>query len=31
MGWSGTNWIIVAQDMNKWRDSVNTGKNLRVS
>jgi hypothetical protein len=30
MGWSGLNWIDVAQDRDQWTDLVNTILNLRV-
>jgi hypothetical protein len=30
MGWSGMDWIDVAQDRDQWRALVNTVMNLRV-
>jgi hypothetical protein len=30
MGWGGTDWIDLAQDMDQWRDVVSTVMNLRV-
>jgi hypothetical protein len=29
-GWSGMNWIDLAQDMDQWRALVNTLMNLQV-
>jgi hypothetical protein len=31
IGWSGTDWIDLAQDRVQWRTLVNTVMNLRVS
>jgi hypothetical protein len=31
IGWSGTDWIDLAQDRDQWRALVNTAMNLRVS
>jgi hypothetical protein len=31
IGWSGLDWIHLAQDMDRWRALVNTVMNLRVS
>jgi hypothetical protein len=31
LGWGGTDWIDLAQDMDQWRALVNTVMNLRVS
>jgi hypothetical protein len=28
--WEGVDWIILAQDTEKWRAVLNTAKNLRV-
>jgi hypothetical protein len=30
IGWSGVDWIDLAQDRNQWRAPVNTVMNLRV-
>jgi hypothetical protein len=30
IGWSGMDWIDLAQDGDQWRDLVNTVMNLRV-
>jgi hypothetical protein len=30
IGWGGMDWIDLAQDMDQWRDLVNTVMNLRV-
>jgi hypothetical protein len=30
IGWDGMHWIELAQDMDRWRDLVNTVMNLRV-
>jgi hypothetical protein len=30
IGWDGTDWIDLAQDMEQWRDIVNTAMNLLV-
>jgi hypothetical protein len=30
IGWDGTDWIDLAQDMDQWRALVNTVMNLRV-
>jgi hypothetical protein len=30
MGWSGVDWIDMAQDRDQWRALVNTVLNLRV-
>jgi hypothetical protein len=30
IGWSGVDWIDLAQDKEQWRDLVNTVVNLRV-
>jgi hypothetical protein len=30
VGWSGVDWIGLAQDMNRWRALVNSVLNLRV-
>jgi hypothetical protein len=30
MGWSGADWINLAQDRGQWRTSENTAMNLRV-
>jgi hypothetical protein len=30
VGWGGTDWIAVAQDLDQWRALVNTVMNLRV-
>jgi hypothetical protein len=30
IGWGGMDWIVLAQDRDKWRALVNTGMNLRV-
>jgi hypothetical protein len=30
IGWDGMDWIELAQDMDQWRDLVNTMMNLRV-
>jgi hypothetical protein len=30
MGWSGVDWIDMAQDRDQWRALVNTVMNLRV-
>jgi hypothetical protein len=30
IGWDGMNWIDLAQDMDQWRDLVNTVMNIRV-
>jgi hypothetical protein len=30
MGWSGLDWIDMAQDKDQWRALVNTVLNLRV-
>jgi hypothetical protein len=31
IGWSGMDWIYLAQDRDQWRAVVSTGVNLRVS
>ena len=31
LGWGGIDWIGLAQDRDRWRASVNTVMNLRVS
>jgi hypothetical protein len=31
IGWSGIDWIVVAQDRNQWWAFVSTVMNLRVS
>jgi hypothetical protein len=30
IGWSGMDWIDLAQDRNQWRALMNTAMNLRV-
>jgi hypothetical protein len=30
MGWGGMDWIVMAQDRNKWRALVNAVMRLRV-
>jgi hypothetical protein len=30
IGWDGMEWIELAQDMDQWRDLVNTVMNLQV-
>jgi hypothetical protein len=30
IGWDGMDWIELAQDVERWRDLVNTAINLRV-
>jgi hypothetical protein len=30
VGWGGTDWIVLAQDRDQWRDLVNTVMNFRV-
>jgi hypothetical protein len=30
IGWDGTDWVYLAQDMDKWRALVNTVMNLRA-
>jgi hypothetical protein len=30
IGWGGVDWIVLAQDRDKWRAPVNTLMNLRV-
>jgi hypothetical protein len=30
VGWSDVDWIVLAQDRNRWRDLVNSVLNLRV-
>jgi hypothetical protein len=30
IGWGGVDWIVVAQDRNKWRALVDAAMNLRV-
>jgi hypothetical protein len=30
IGWSGMDWIHLAQDINQWRTLVNTVMNLRI-
>jgi hypothetical protein len=29
IGWDGVNWIVMAQNMDQWRDLMNTVLNLR--
>jgi hypothetical protein len=30
IGWDGMDWISLAQDMDRWKATMNTVKNLRV-
>jgi hypothetical protein len=30
IGWGSVDWIVLAQDRDKWRDLVNAVMNLRV-
>jgi hypothetical protein len=31
IGWEGVDWVDVAQDRDKWRDSTNKVINLRIA
>jgi hypothetical protein len=31
IGWVGVDWIVLAQDRDKWRTLVNVVMNLRIS